>query len=201
MASADFSLRFSAPWPFQAQGETSPGNPLDVPSATAGSTPPSFGRESFAGGCPLALVGFASYPVPVCRLGRSLHASFSLGFTAFRLAFRFSRYDQLLGGLSPPHLGSCWAHIPPAPLFQRGEKIGFPSMSPPFKKGGRALKQKSRVKVLSFFSLKSVCRAHGFQETYDKSPLPPLFQRGEHAWETSLFPPLKKGGRGDVCPA
>jgi len=29
-------------------------------------------------------------------------------------------------------------------------------------------------------------------------PLAPLFQRGEHALETSLFPPLKKGGRGDL---
>jgi len=57
---------------------------------------------------------------------------------------------------------------------------------------------KNDKELLFFFSRLSFCRVNGFQETYGKSPLTPLFQRGGHAWETNLFPPLKKGGRGDL---
>ena len=73
--SADFSLRLT-PSPFRAQGEISPGKgahsfaaqPPDLRRLT-------FGHESFAALCPLALVGAAFYPVLVHRLAASLHAS------------------------------------------------------------------------------------------------------------------------------
>ena len=89
MASADFSLR-SLTSPFQALGETSPGKKPRLPSATAESTPPPFGRRDFAVICPLAPVGNASYSVSVRRLGLSLHASFSVCLAAYRLALRLS---------------------------------------------------------------------------------------------------------------
>ncbi len=58
--------------PFQASSEISPGKSHEFPRAIAGSTPLPLGRESFAASCPLALVGSASYPVPVRRLAVSL---------------------------------------------------------------------------------------------------------------------------------
>jgi len=63
--------------PFQAQGEISPGKNIGFRCATAGSTPPRLGHESFAVLCPLALLGAASYPVPVRRPAASLPTSFT----------------------------------------------------------------------------------------------------------------------------
>jgi hypothetical protein len=63
--------------PFQAQGEISPGKTIGLHCTTAGSTSPRFGHESFAVHCPLALLGSASYPVPVRRPAASLPASFT----------------------------------------------------------------------------------------------------------------------------
>jgi len=49
----------------------------------------SFGRESFAVTCPLALLGNACYPISVRRLADSLPASFSrpLALAALRFAW------------------------------------------------------------------------------------------------------------------
>ncbi len=78
-ASADFSPRRSSrsSSPFQAQGEISPGKNIGLRRTTAGSTSPRLGHESFAASCPLALLGSASYPVPVRRPAASLPASFT----------------------------------------------------------------------------------------------------------------------------
>jgi hypothetical protein len=51
--------------PFQAQSEISPGKNIGLRCATAGSTSPRLGHESFAVIGPLALLGTASYPVSV----------------------------------------------------------------------------------------------------------------------------------------
>lgn len=63
--------------PFQAQGETSPGKSIGLRCATAGSTSPRLGHKGFAVNGPLALLGSASYPVPVRRPAASLPASFT----------------------------------------------------------------------------------------------------------------------------
>jgi hypothetical protein len=47
----------------------------------------SLGRESFAVGCPLALLGVASYPVSVRRRAGSLPASFSAPLAVGALRF------------------------------------------------------------------------------------------------------------------
>ena len=65
----------SAPSPFQAQGEISPGKNALLHRTTAGFTPLHLGHESFMASCPLALLGSAFYPVLVHRLAASLHAS------------------------------------------------------------------------------------------------------------------------------
>ena len=63
--------------PFQEQGEASPSKFTHRHRTTAGFTPPSLGRESFAVTCRLALNDSASNPIPVRRLTGSFHASFS----------------------------------------------------------------------------------------------------------------------------
>src|SRR5450759_3509366 len=55
----------------------SPGKNIGLRCTTAGSTLPCLGHESFAASCPLALLGSASYPVPVRRPAASLPASFT----------------------------------------------------------------------------------------------------------------------------
>ena len=85
MAAADFS-RPRSRLPFRARGEISPGNGTNLPRTTAGSTPPSLDRKSFAAICPLALEGSAWYPISVRRLAVSRFASFSDGLAAARLA-------------------------------------------------------------------------------------------------------------------
>jgi hypothetical protein len=63
--------------PFQAQSEISPGKNIGLRCATAGSTSPRLGHESFAVIGPLALLGTASYPVSVRQPAASLPASFT----------------------------------------------------------------------------------------------------------------------------
>ncbi len=76
MTSADFSLRdLSAPSPFQAQGEISPGMNADLPRTAAGSTPGPLGHWSFVFIRTLAPVPDASYPILVHQLAFSFHAS------------------------------------------------------------------------------------------------------------------------------
>jgi hypothetical protein len=72
----------SSPSPFQAQAEISPGKNRGLHRTVAGSTPPSFGRKSFAVFGPLALDDFALYPVLVHRPAASLPAAFSAGLAA-----------------------------------------------------------------------------------------------------------------------
>jgi hypothetical protein len=79
MASADFSLRWPHGHrrPFRRKARP----PRVRPSAFAARPPDlrrlSLGHESFAVICPLALLGSASYPVPVRRPAASLPASFT----------------------------------------------------------------------------------------------------------------------------
>jgi hypothetical protein len=65
----------SAPSPFQAQGEISPGKNTILPRTTAASTPLRLDHQSFAVPGRLASLGSASYAVLVHRLAGSLHAS------------------------------------------------------------------------------------------------------------------------------
>ena len=67
-------------------------------------------HETFAGCCPLALPGLASYPVLVHRLAVSLHASSPRLVTPHAVALRFIRRGQLMGGLTSPRSRPCWAH-------------------------------------------------------------------------------------------
>src|SRR5208282_5890200 len=80
-------LRLSAS-PFQACGEVSSGKNTSLHRATAESTSPTLGHQSFAVCGPLALVDFASHPVSVRRPAASLHASSrrSSRFTPLRFA-------------------------------------------------------------------------------------------------------------------
>ena len=59
-------------------------DPLDT---AAGFTLPTFGHESFAVSCPLALLGVASYPVSVRRPVGSFPASFGHSLAAAPLRF------------------------------------------------------------------------------------------------------------------
>jgi hypothetical protein len=61
----------------RAPTAAAPGKSIDLRCTTAGSTSPRFGHNGFAASCPLALLGAASYPVPVRRPAASLHASFT----------------------------------------------------------------------------------------------------------------------------
>src|SRR5439155_26280696 len=115
--------------------EVSPDKNAGLPDTTAGFTVPSFGHESFAVMCPLALLGIASYPVSVRRPVGSFPASFGPGLAAglFSLAVPLGPCDQVPGGLSPPSQRPCWAYTrarPPAPaggptrLTERARRIG-----------------------------------------------------------------------------
>src|SRR5258708_36901062 len=68
---------------------------------TAGSTSPPLDHESFAGSCPLALVGAAFYPVLVHRLADSLPASSPRSVTLSQLRFPSLPVIKLRGGLDP----------------------------------------------------------------------------------------------------
>jgi hypothetical protein len=57
--------------------EISPGKTIDLRCTTAGSTPPRLDHNGFAAPGPLALLGSASYPVPVRRPAASFPASFT----------------------------------------------------------------------------------------------------------------------------
>ena len=77
----------STPSPFQAQGEISPDKNALLHCTTAGSTPLPFDHESFAVSGPLALVGYAFYPVLVHRPAASFHASSPHSVTLMQLRF------------------------------------------------------------------------------------------------------------------
>ena len=109
----------SAPSPFQAQGEISPGKNALLHRTTAGFTPLRLGHESFAASCPLALLGSAFYPVLVHRL--TVYASRFLPTLSHpcAVALHFVRCGQLTGGLAPPGVRPCRAHKK-SPAIRRG---------------------------------------------------------------------------------
>jgi hypothetical protein len=86
-ASADFSLSAIGGSPFQASGETSPGNLQNLRRTIVEFTPPTLGCRSFAVIRPLAPIGVASYPLLVHRPAASFHASFSKHLTMLALRF------------------------------------------------------------------------------------------------------------------
>jgi len=100
----------SAPSPFQAQGEISPGKNALLRCTTAGFTPLRLDHESFVVIGPLALLSSAFYPLLVHRLAvydpRFLP---TLGHP-HAVALHFVRCDQLTAGLTPAGLRPCWAH-------------------------------------------------------------------------------------------
>ncbi len=116
-ASADFSLRLT-PSLFQAQGEISPGKNALRCRTTAGSTPPTFGQESFVAIGPLALFGKAFYPVLVHRPAAVLRASSPHSVAPVQL--RFARHDLLATELATVRVRSFWAHQTREPLILRG---------------------------------------------------------------------------------
>ena len=71
----------------------------------------SLGHKGFAVSCPLALLDSAFYPVLVHRLAiydpRFLP---TLGHP-YAVALHFAHCDQLAGGLAPPGVRPCWAHM------------------------------------------------------------------------------------------
>src|SRR5258708_31396197 len=75
---------------------------------TAGSTSPPLDHESFAGSCPLALVGAAFYPVLVHRLADSLHASSPRSVTLSQLRFPSLALINLPWDLHPPKCRQSW---------------------------------------------------------------------------------------------
>ena len=77
----------SAPSPFQAQSEISPGKNALLHCTTAGSTSPNLGHKSFAVIGPLALLGTAFYPVLVHRPAASIHASSPQSVPLMQLRF------------------------------------------------------------------------------------------------------------------
>ena len=86
-ASADFSLRCDSRRPFRRKARSP-----QVRHMAFSAQPPdlhrlSLGRQSFAVTGPLALLGTASYPVPVRRLADSLAPSFSPPLTVGTLGF------------------------------------------------------------------------------------------------------------------
>lgn len=72
---------------------------------------PTLGHKGFTVQCPLALVGNAFYPVLVHRL--TIYAPRFLPTLGLphAVALHFAHCDQLAGGLAPPGVRPCWAHI------------------------------------------------------------------------------------------
>ena len=91
----------SAPSPFQAQGEISPGKNALLHCTTAGSTPPPFGHKSFTELCPLALFGNAFYPVLVHRPTASIHAASPHPVARMQLRFTSLTVTSLWRDLHP----------------------------------------------------------------------------------------------------
>jgi hypothetical protein len=100
----------SAPSPFQACGEISPGKSALLHCTTAGSTPLRLDHESFAVFGPLALLSSAFYPVLVHRLAVFAPRFLPTLGHPHAVALRFVRCDQLTAGLAPARVRPCWAH-------------------------------------------------------------------------------------------
>ncbi len=100
----------SAPSPFQAQGEISPGKNALLHRTTAAFTPPRLDHESFAVSCPLALLGSAFYAVLVHRLAIYAPRFLPTLGRPHAVALHFICRDQLMAGLAPAGVRPCWAH-------------------------------------------------------------------------------------------
>ena len=96
--------------PFRREARSPQVRIRGFPRTTAGSTSPPLGRESFAVCCPLALVGAASYPVPVRRLAASLPASFGAPLAVGALRFARGPCDRVPRRTSTSKSRPCWAH-------------------------------------------------------------------------------------------
>lgn len=83
---------------------------IDCPCTSAGSTRPSFDRESFVVMGPFALIGPASYPVSIRRPAGLAFRFFRHSPHGRRLTVHSGRCDLLPRGLTPPSRCSCWAH-------------------------------------------------------------------------------------------
>ncbi len=70
-----------------------------------------FGHESFTVSCPFALVGSALYPISVRRPMGYLSRFLQTVGRPSALALPFGRCGQLPGGLAPPGVRPCRAHI------------------------------------------------------------------------------------------
>ncbi|MDP3374531.1 MAG: hypothetical protein Q8S34_09960, partial [Hydrogenophaga sp.] len=70
-----------------------------------------FDQESFAGSCPLALIGNAFYVVLVHRLMICAPRFLPTLGRPHAVALRFARLGQLAAGLAPAGVRPCWAHM------------------------------------------------------------------------------------------
>src|SRR5690606_14961995 len=115
----------SAPSPFQAQGEISPGKNALLRCTTAGSTPLRLDHESFAITCSLALLGSAFFPSLVQRLAAYAARMLPTPGRPHPLALLFVCCDQLTAGLAPAGVHPCWAHTKKCPHQRaRGGETG-----------------------------------------------------------------------------
>ena len=100
----------SAPSPFQAQSEISPGKNALLHRTTAAFTPLRLDHESFTVSCPLALLGSAFYAVLVHRLAIYAPRFLPTLGRPHAVALHFICRGQLMAGLAPAGMRPCWAH-------------------------------------------------------------------------------------------
>ncbi len=89
----------------------------------------SFGHKGFAVSCPLALLDHAFYLVLVHRLaiyGPRFLPTFG---HPYAVALPFAHCDQLAGGLAPPRVRPCWAHMKKAPGARAHRRLFQPRWS------------------------------------------------------------------------
>ena len=127
-ASADFSLR-PGRRPFRHKARSPQVRVAHLHRTTAAFTSPRLGHKSFAGRCPLALLGIAFYAVLVHRLAIYAPRFLPTLGHPHAVALHFTHCDQLVAGLSPTGVRPCWAHNEKAPhcgAFARQSRRGGP---------------------------------------------------------------------------
>ena len=89
----------------------------------------SFGHKGFAVSCPLALLDRAFYLVLVH--GQAIYGPRFLPTFGhpYAVALPFAHCDQLAGGLAPPRVRPCWAHIKKAPGARAHRRLFQPRWS------------------------------------------------------------------------
>jgi len=180
----------SAPSPFQAQGEISPGKNALLRCTTAGFTPPRLDHKSFAVSCPLALLGSAFYPILVHRLAAYAPRFLPTFSHPHAVALHFVRCDQLTAGLAPAGVRPCWAHQK-KPRQEPGlgrDKVGVPEL---------CLLAISRLVNYSYFALTAGARPELLFHSSSAYPTFNLFahQRGRHDQRISGMHSVVKGYR------